>query len=70
MLHEKQKKVLVCAEMITLAVAPSVGVSLHCASLSGGGSLGRVVIFSEISSVLDLGAPLSSTAKKGEKIRE
>lgn len=53
-----------CVEMITLAVAPSVCVLRHCVSLPGGGSLGRVVSFNEISSLLALGTPFSSSAKE------
>ena len=52
------------AEVITLAVAPSVCVLRHCVSLPGGGSLGRVVSFNEISSVLALGTAFSSSDNK------
>lgn len=46
--QEQQNKVL-----ITLAVAPSGCVSGHCISLAGGGTLGSVVSFNELSSVFD-----------------
>lgn len=58
-----ENKVLMCDEMITLAVAPSVCVLRHCVS-AGGGSLGRLVSFNEISSVLALDSMFSSSAEK------
>lgn len=58
----KKNNVLMSGESITLAVAPSVCDLRHCVSLLGG-SLGRLVSFNEISSVLALGIPFSSRAK-------
>lgn len=55
------------AEMITFAVAPSVCVLRQCVSLLGGQSLGRVVHFNEIASVLALGTMFSSSAEKEAK---
>lgn len=63
--QETENNAVTCAEVITLAVAPSVCVLRHCVSLPGGGSLSRVVSFNEISSVLDLGT--SSLSAKKEK---
>lgn len=62
---QEQKNVVMCAEIITLAVAPSVCVLRQCVSLLGGCSLGRVVAFSDISFDTDLGMTFSSFAKQG-----
>lgn len=63
--QEKENNVVMCAEMITLAVAPSVCDLRQCVSLLGGQSLGRVASFNEIFSVLALGTTFSSSAKEG-----